>query len=162
LPDEVVAFAACVLEQLSERFAGLWRDALVPAEFERDLKTFLETDDTPHCGAHVSPDVIVLAALVLAHGFLVDRLRSSRHWSIKESAGVFSVQEIEATKWAILKDMDYGLFRIGDEHVMSTMAEMRKMKTTSVHKHERRRTLSINLAGTAIWNHGVQTPEPSP
>jgi hypothetical protein len=151
-----------VLEQLSARFAGLWRDALVPAEFERDLKSFLETDDTPHCGAHVSPNVIVFAALVLAHGFLVDRLRSSRHWSVKESAGMFSVREIEATKWAMLKDMDYGLCKIKDEHVMSMMAEMQKMKSASGYKHERRRTLSINLAGTAIWNHGVQTPEPSP
>jgi hypothetical protein len=163
LPDEVVAFAACVLEQLSVRFAGLWRDALVPAEFERELKSFLQTDDTLHCGAHVSPNIIVLAALVLAHGFLVDRMRSSRHWSVKESAGMFSVQEIEATKWAMLKDMDYGLFKISDEHVMSTLAEMQKLKTiTPAHKHERRRTLSINLAGAAIWNHGVQTPEPSP
>jgi hypothetical protein len=162
LPDEVVAFAACVLEQLSERFVGHWRDALLPAEFERGLKTFLETDDTPHYNAHINPDVIVLAALALAHGFLVDRLRSSRHWSIKESAGMFSVQEIEATKRAMLKDMDYGLFKIRDEHVMCTLGEMQKLKMSSVHKHERRRTLSINLAGTAIWSHGVQTPEPSP
>ncbi|KAF2821251.1 hypothetical protein CC86DRAFT_111435 [Ophiobolus disseminans] len=167
LPDEVVAFAACVLDSLSARFAATWREELVSAEFERDLKDFLRTDMPRH--AHVSPDVIALAALALAHSFLVDRPRSSRHWSVKESAGVYSVKEIEATKRAMLRDMDYGLARITEEMVKSMMADMQRPKTASslvregsVSKAERRRTLSINLSGTAIWSHGVQTPEPSP
>jgi hypothetical protein len=165
LPDEVVAFAACVLDALSERFASTWREALGPAEFERDLKNFLRTDDS-QCNTHVSPNVVVLAALSLAHGFLVDRLRSSRHWSVKESGGMFSIKEIEATKRAILQDMDYGLFRIGNDMVKSMLEDMKRPKTmTSLvreSKHDRRRTLSINLSGAAIWSHGQQTPEPSP
>lgn len=128
--DEVVGFAACVLERLSGRGVG---DA----------------------------DIIVLAALALAHGFLVDRLRSSRHWAVKESAGMFSVREIEAAKRAILQDLDYGLFRIKDEAVQKTLGEMRR-PSALVKRHERRRTLSINLPGAAVWSFGVQTPEPSP
>jgi hypothetical protein len=162
LPDEVIAFAACVLDTLSARFSGMWREALEPAEFERDLENFLRTDTRRT--AHVSPDVIVLAALALAHGFLVDRLRSARHWSIKESGGMFTVREIEATKRAILEDMDYGLFRIGNEMVESMLVNMQKPKTVlfPASKHDRRGTLSINLSGAAIWSHGQQTPEPSP
>jgi hypothetical protein len=147
----------------------MWRDALVPAEFERDLKNFLRTDSRRR--EELSPDIIVLAALSLAHGFLVDRLRSSRHWSVKESGGVFTVQEIEATKRAMLQDMDYGLSRISNDMVQRTLKDMQRPKTTSaatslredsVSKHARRGTLSLNLSGTAIWSHGVQTPEPSP
>lgn len=89
-------------------------------------------------------------------------MRSSRHWSVKESNGMFSVKEIEATKRAILEDMDYGLFRIKDEAVRKMLEVLQRPKTTAVSKHDRRRTLSINLTGTAIWQHGVQTPEPSP
>jgi len=161
LPEEVVAFAACVLDALSKRFAATWREELVPAEFERDLKDFLRSDTPRH--AHVSVDLVVLAALALAHGFVIDRLRSSRHWSIRESAGVFSVKEIEATKRAILRDTDYGLARISDEMVKSMLANMQRPKAaSSISKLDRRRTLSINLSGAAIWSHGVQTPEPSP
>ncbi|KAF2034169.1 hypothetical protein EK21DRAFT_57109 [Setomelanomma holmii] len=164
LPDEVVAFAACVLDNLSTRFGGLWRDILAPAEFERDLKNFLKTDSTRH--AHLSPDIIVLAALALAHGFLTDRLRSSRHWSVKESGGMFTVREIEATKRAVLVDMDYGLSRISNDMVQRMSRDMQRSKTIAkeaeVVKDERRRTLSLNLSGTAIWNHGLHTPEPSP
>jgi DNA-binding phage protein len=165
LPDEVIAFAACVLDALSERFASTWREVLGPAEFERDLKNFLRTDETRR-NTHVSPDVVVLAALSLAHGFLIDRLRSARHWSVKESGGMFSIREIEATKRAILQDTDYGLFRIGDDMVQSMLGDMQRPKTmTSLvreSKLDRRGTLSLNLSGAAIWNHGQQTPEPSP
>jgi hypothetical protein len=160
LPEEVVALAACVLEGLSAQFQTSWREMLQPAEFERDLKSFLRTDERRT--AHVSTNIIILAALALAHGFQSDHMRSSRHWSVKESNVMFSVKEIEATKRAILEDMDYGLFRIKDDAVKKMLEMMQKPKTTMALKHDRRRTLSINLTGTAIWSHGVQTPEPSP
>ncbi|KAI4649361.1 hypothetical protein J4E93_003678 [Alternaria ventricosa] len=167
LPDEIVAFAGCVLDALSSRFAATWRDALAPSDYARDLKNFMMTDSRQN--VHVSPDVIVLAALSLAHGFLVDRQRSSRHWSIRESDGAFTVQEIEATRRAILQDMDYGLARISNDMVQWRLKNMQRPSTapapastptTTVMKQ--RRNLSISLQGTAIWSYGVQTPEPSP
>ncbi|KAH9871105.1 hypothetical protein J1614_006679 [Plenodomus biglobosus] len=170
LPEEVVAFCACILDALSSRFAASWRDALAPSDYARDLQNFLHTDSARQ-QVHVSPDVIVLAALSLAHGWLADRLRSSRHWSVRESGGVFSVQEIEATKRAILLDMDYGLFRISDETVQQRLRDMQRATpapetpTEAVSadlKKSRSRNLSLSLAGTALWCHGVQTPEPSP
>jgi predicted secreted protein len=160
LPDEVVAFAACVLDALSERFYGIWRQALEPAEYERDLKNFLRNDTRRT--VHVSPDLIALAALSLAHGFLLDRVRSARHWSIKESGGMFMVREIEATTRAMLEDSDYGLFRISNDMVDGMLATMRKAKMAAAAKHDRRRTLSIILTGAATWSYGQQTPEPSP
>ncbi len=122
---------------------------------------------------HVSPDVIVLAALSLAHGFLVDRQRSSRHWSEVESNGSFSVQEIESTRRAILQDMDYGLFRISEDRVQRRLRAMQLAMTspttasliedcaTSVIQMQSR-DRSLSLMGTGLWSHGVQTPEPSP
>ncbi|KAH7351389.1 hypothetical protein BKA66DRAFT_446802 [Pyrenochaeta sp. MPI-SDFR-AT-0127] len=170
LPDEIVAFGACILDALSSRFAATWRDALAPSDYARDLKNFLITDSKQQI--HVSPDVIVLAALALAHGFLIDRLRSSKHWAVHESDGSFTVQEIEASKRAILQDMDYGLFRISEDRVQRRLRAMQLAKTTWVPpvasediviaKQERRRNLSLSLAGTGVWSHGVQTPEPSP
>ncbi|KAJ4364586.1 hypothetical protein N0V83_009182 [Neocucurbitaria cava] len=172
LPDEIVAYSACVLDALSSRFAAAWRDALASSNYKRDLKTFLQTDSRQK--THVMPDVIVLAALSLAHGFLADRLRSSKHWAVRESNGMFSVQEIEVTKRAILQDMDYGLFRISEDRVRRRLWAMRlqavvptpallaKDSSSAGGKHSRPRNLSLSLAGTAIWNHGVHTPEPSP
>jgi hypothetical protein len=161
-----VAFSGCVLDALSARFAATWRDALAPSDYARDLDDFLRTDSRHH--VHASPDVIVLSALSLAHGFLVDRSRSSRHWSVKESHRAFTVQEIEVTKRAILQDMDYGLARISNEMVQHRLKNMQRPSASvtstpnCISKHQRRRNLSISLQGTAIWQFGVQTPEPSP
>jgi hypothetical protein len=167
LPDEIVAFAGCVLDGLSARFAATWRHALAPSDYARDLKDFLRTDSRQHI--QLSPDVIVLAALALAHGFLTDRLRSSRIWSLRESDGAFTVQEIESTQRAILHDMDYGLFRISNAMVQQRLRNMQRPSMSAVActpntvaKQDRRRNLSISLMGTAIWQFGAQTPEPSP
>ncbi|KAI8941589.1 hypothetical protein NX059_002804 [Plenodomus lindquistii] len=171
LPDEIVAFSACILDSLSSRFASTWRDALAPSDYARDLQNFLRTDSLRTQQLHVSPDVIVLAALALAHGWLVDRTRSSRHWSAKESAGVFSVGEIEATMRAVLSDMEYGLFRIKEDVVERRLRNMQRKTTVAEAvvepaakslKASRPRNLSLSLAGTSLWRHGVQTPEPSP
>lgn len=164
LPDEVIAFAACILDALSDRFASTWRDALQSSNYVRNLKMFLKTDT--RLNTSISPDVIVLASLALAHGFLVDRLRSSKHWSVRESSAQFTVQEIEATKRAILQDMDYGLFRISDDMVQQVLKDVQRSCSAAVlgteKKAERPRNLSLSFTGTAKWNYGVQTPEPSP
>lgn len=154
LPAEVVAFAACVLEGLSERFLGDWTEEMEQLQLngqQYDLERLVRRDVS-----HSNSDLIVLAAMALAHGFLTDRLRSSRHWSVKESDGQFGVREIEATERVMLRDLDYGLSKITAEAVQKMLGEMGPQKKT------RRNTMSIDLKGTAIWSHGVQTPEPSP
>ena len=168
LPEEIVAFSACVLDALTSRFASTWRDALAPADQTSDCHDFRRLD--PRQTLHVSPDIIVLAALSLAHGFLVDRMRSTRHWSIKESRGAFSVRDIEATKRAMLQDMDYGLWRISNDTLQRRLKNMQRAKTLPAHTctpsttlaKDRRRNVSLSLQGAAIWQYGVQTPEPSP
>jgi hypothetical protein len=169
LQDEVVAFAGCILDALSYRFAATWRDSLLPSDYARDLQCFLKTDSVHH--TPVSPDVVVLTALSLAHGFFTDRIRSSRHWALREGDDQFTVQEIEATKRAILQDMDYGLCRINNDMVQHMLRDMQRAKvvptptcpeTTVATKPLRRRNFSIDLPGTAVWQFGVQTPEPSP
>jgi hypothetical protein len=164
LQDEVVAFAACILDALSYRFAATWRDSLRPSDYARDLQRFLKTDSIHH--TPVSPDVVVLTALSLAHGFFTDRIRSSRHWALRESDDQFTVQEIEATKRAILQDMDYGLCRINNDMVQHMLRDMERAKvvptptcpdTAVATKPLRRRNFSIDLPGTAVWQFGVQT-----
>ncbi|KAF2127580.1 hypothetical protein P153DRAFT_368174 [Dothidotthia symphoricarpi CBS 119687] len=165
LPDEIIAFAACILDALSDRFASTWRDSLLPSNYARNLKIFLQTDT--RLNTSVTPDVIVLAALALAHDFLVDWLRSSKHWAVREGSAQFTVQEIEATKRAILQDMNYGLFRISNDMVQRMLQDMQRGSSTIVLRKEemkvdRRRNLSLSFAGTAKWSFGLQTPELSP
>ncbi|KAF2629011.1 hypothetical protein BU25DRAFT_390015 [Macroventuria anomochaeta] len=171
LPDEVVAFAACILDALSYRFAATWRETLLPSNYAKDLKFFMKTD-TCH-QASVSPDVLVLAALSLAHGFFSDTRRSAHYWAVGISRNQFTIQELEATKRLILQDMDYGLCRITEGMMESMLRDMQRTKALpappvltnendTIIKTSRRRNFSIDLSGTAMWKNGVQTPGPSP
>lgn len=166
LPDEVVAFAACILDTLSYRFAATWRETLLPSSYARDLKYFMDTDTCHHTS--VSPDVLVLAALSLAHGFFSDTRRSAHFWAVGMSRNQFTIQELEATKRSILQDIDYGLCRITEDMMNSMLQDMQRTTPISLAsesgtiKASRRRNFSIDLAGTAMWKNGVQTPEPSP
>lgn len=171
LPDEVVAFAACILDALSYCFADTWRETLLPSDYARDLEFFMKTDICHH--ASVSPDVLVLAALSLAHGYFSDTRRSAHYWAVGTSRNQFTIQELEATKRSILQDMDYGLCRITEGMMESMLRDMQRTKALPaaavstnendlVAKVGRRRNFSIDLSGTAMWKNGVQTPEPSP
>lgn len=131
----------------------------------------MKTDTCHH--ASVSPDVLVLAALSLAHGFFSDTRRSAHYWAVGMSRNQFTIQELEATKRAILQDMDYGLCRITEGMMDSMLRNMQLSETSSlpaasanenelVAKVTRRRNFSIDLSGTATWKNGVYTPEPSP
>jgi hypothetical protein len=166
LPDEIVAFSASILDALSQRFASSWRAALVP--YQPDL--FFQLTALPT----LAPEVIVLASLALAHGFLADLDRSSKRWVQLEGASLFTVRELEATKWCILADIDYGLSRISDNRVQRMLKDMQHatnfsrsnvsmtVKPSTVEKGDKRPKLNLEFAGTAVWQNGVHTPEPSP
>jgi hypothetical protein len=119
--------------------------------------------------------VIVLAALAIAHGFLSDRERSTRHWAEGTGGGLFTVRDVEVAKWCLLQDIDYGLVRISEGMVKSMLKEMQstavflpsqpvsaKPHTTRPEKEKKNLTLVLDYQGAAVWENGMQTPEPSP
>lgn len=170
LPIEIVAFAACILDALSQRFASSWRTETLPQQdgFNFSLRP----------QASVSSEVITLSALCLAHGFLSDRDRSTYHWATVEGASRFSIREVELSLRCILKDIDYSLHKITEDMVQRMVRDMQRTVTFSpqpIHTssnqavglrgggaEEKRPKLNLGLQGTAVWVHGVQTPEPSP
>jgi hypothetical protein len=167
----VVAFAACILDALSYSFAATWQETLMTSNYARDLEYFMRTDTCHH--ACVSPDVLILAALSLAHGYFSDTRRSAHYWAVGMSRNQFTIQELEATKRAILHDIDYAFGRITEGMMDSMLRDMQRTKTAtstaalandndSTTKLSRRRNFSIDLPGTATWKNGVPTPEPSP
>ena len=87
---------------------------------------------------------------------------------------MFEAKELEATRRAILKDMDYGLQRICGEMVDRMVRDLRALSnnTSSVttemgaEKNDAMKQCRISPdtqpRGAAMWQFGIQTPEPSP
>ncbi|KAF2683910.1 hypothetical protein K458DRAFT_367203 [Lentithecium fluviatile CBS 122367] len=163
LPVDVVAFAGCVLDALSSRFGGAWREVCGGAD--SSLHSFSFGYDIWHRStASPSPDLIVLSALALAYGFMDDRGRSNSHWARIEAAGRFEAKDVEATKMCILRDTDYGLFRISDAMVRKRCRDLQRACDFAVPGWRPKLALSTGTGalGVAVWVNGVQTPEPSP
>lgn len=179
LPEEIVAFAACLLDALSRRFAGDWRAVCMPL---RDCEEFRRNNVlSSGWSTYVSSEVIVLAALAIAHGYLTDSDRETRAWAQVVGHDRYTVREIERTKWSILRDIDYGLVRVSEEMVDNMLRDMHRAAGKTVpanpaaskahgerkQQKEKDKALGLKLNldayhGAAIWIHGVQTPEPSP
>ncbi|KAF1954458.1 hypothetical protein CC80DRAFT_493898 [Byssothecium circinans] len=145
LPVEVVAFAGCILDRL---------------ENAQEMET---------------PELMILAALSLAEGYLSDRSRSNARWAVREAAGRFQVKDVGRAKREILEDIDYGLFRISEQDVKSMLSAMQRgldsptittlRDGSGENEEDGRRPKYSHASGTpgqAIWANGVQTPEPSP
>jgi hypothetical protein len=174
LPIEVIAYAGCILDALSPQFSHVRRELCgwsKPSAHDFYFGSHLYQQSA------ALADLVVLAALALAQGYIDDGGRSNSHWAKIEAAGRFEAKEIEAMKMCILQDVDYGLFRINEERVQremrnmqracgfpcSTISSARKGKIANG-KDERWLRLSVSTGGSgiAVWAHGVQTPEPSP
>ena len=171
LPVEIIAFTACILDALSHRFASSWRaanlaSAVVPFQFASLAVNSRQPPPIP-------AEVVVLAALTLAHGWLEDRPRSIAHWASIEGGGKFTSKELEISRACILRDVDYGLFRITEDMVRRMVRDLQRTASSdsvgSVVKNgaasmegKRKPKLSLDMQGTAFWMYGMVTPEPSP
>lgn len=173
LPAEIVAFAGCILDALSSRFGGAWRQAFgASGQLSCDAPVGYDM-----CQRSVSPDLVVLAALALAHDFIDDRSWTNSHWAKVEGSGRFEAADVERTKMCILQDMDYALFRINQDMVLRGLRDLQRAydvacpvgswaRKTSIasgcEEQKPRLSVSTGSLGVAVWVHGVQTPEPSP
>lgn len=177
LPEEIIAFAACLVEELSEAFSESWRATVLPLSMPNSNSLSWGIYST------LRSEIIILAALDIAHGYLSDGDRETKRWTQYEGNDMYTVQELEQTKWCILRDIDFGLARISEEMLQAMLRDMqhaatgyqeksistavsKTKETVRLQKDERTAHLKLNLdaynQGAAVWLNGVQTPEPSP
>lgn len=157
--DSVLGLAVCVVESLTNRFVRSWRRSSFSAS-------------VPHDKA----EVVVVAALAVASAFLEDVWREGRWWSESVAWGALSAKQINVATRCVLADIDYDLHTYTPEMIADALGELRhdhKREPSTAHgdmacsgtpdadfdKASRR---DSGYEGTAIWSHGLLTPEPSP
>lgn len=140
LCPNTVALAACILESLSSSFVRSWRKACEKARSPQ-IPTFRSEP--------LKPELIVLGALAVAHGYLQDVSGQPRWWG-KISNETLEPREIAVTTNCILQDIDYGIMSFTPEVVEEKRQEMFKMAEGGVR------------SGKAVLNEGQLTPDESP
>jgi len=151
MPDDTIAFAGCILDRLSRFFVRSWRKE---CERMQPWRRSFQAHPT-------KPELIVLAALVLANGFLNDASHDIPWWAIHVADDEVGSKEIDATVNCILKDIDYGLFSIKADEVEATRKDMYG-DTERGRKTSRQVSLNTKGSGAAVVNKGLYTPERTP
>ncbi|CZR62298.1 uncharacterized protein PAC_12195 [Phialocephala subalpina] len=119
LPLETIALAVSILDSLNTKFALQWRQGCplqvhtLPPPFN-DGEGTLETQHIDE----VHPEIIVLAALVLAVKFLDDRQQSTKEYAEDWGRGIWSCQQINFTQRCLLENLGYRLVPLWQEDII--------------------------------------------
>ncbi|EXM31704.1 hypothetical protein RAB80_008238 [Fusarium oxysporum f. sp. vasinfectum] len=127
LPIETVALAVCILDSLDSRFARRWRLScpLLSGYFSSTSKrhTLPPTPIMPqrqqlHIDS-VNPELIILAALVIAVKFMEDPQEASQYYCKAWGRGMWSPEQLNTTERCIMENLNYRIMPLCDEDCLT-------------------------------------------
>ncbi|KAG5987020.1 hypothetical protein E4U54_005177 [Claviceps lovelessii] len=140
LPIETVALAVCILDSLDKKFARAWRLSCPPYPGAPvPCSSHLKRHSLPsapllyqHQQQHqmlyidsVPPEIIVLAALVIAAKFTVDAPQQTHHYCDAWGRGKWSHNQLNVTEKCIMESLDYRIMPLCDEdYLADAMVDM--------------------------------------
>lgn len=124
LPIETVALAVCILDSLDARFARNWRLScpLPGAPVANKRHTLPAATTFDHRQIHidsVGPEVIVLAALVIASKFTDDLQASTLYYCRAWGADSWTHEQLNATERCIMASLDYRIMPLCHEDCLA-------------------------------------------
>ncbi|KAI1379534.1 hypothetical protein F4677DRAFT_442510 [Hypoxylon crocopeplum] len=109
LPMDIIALAACILDSLNSRFSRSWR-----ISFPLNKSCELPKRHTLPSGAvqavhidSVFPEVVVLAALMIADKFVEDLQESTQYYGSSWGQNIWTSEQINFTERCIMENLGY-------------------------------------------------------
>ncbi|KAJ9138838.1 Cyclin domain protein [Pleurostoma richardsiae] len=143
LPLDIVALAVCILDSLGSKFSLSWR---LTCPLRRD--PFLASPNKRHTlpagpptpeqqnrclqgpQLHIDsvhPEVIILAALVIASKFLEDFHEPTRYYASDWGRDLWTCEQINATEVCIMESLDWRILPLWDRELIDdALSDMRK------------------------------------
>ncbi|KAH8173239.1 Cyclin-like protein [Sarocladium implicatum] len=144
LPLEIVALAVCILDSLDARFARNWRLSCPlrgAAATTNKRHTLPAASTLDHRQIHidsVGPEVIVLAALVIASKFTDDLQASTLYYCRAWASDSWTHEQLNATERCIMASLDYRILTLCDEDCLTdAMVDMQLAAQDEDEDHER-------------------------
>ena len=122
LPLETIALAVCILDSLNARFALSFRRhcPLTPPPYTSEFSQI-----SPHIDA-IHPELLILAALILAVKFLDDAEVSTGQYARLWGNGLWSCEQINFAQKAIMENIGWRIKPLWEEGVIrDAMRDMR-------------------------------------
>ncbi|KAL2208751.1 hypothetical protein CC79DRAFT_1366959 [Sarocladium strictum] len=138
LPIETIALAVGVLDSLDTKFARTWRiscplPGLLPSDSDipttiNKRHTLPATSTLAYRQAHidsVSPEIIILAALVIAAKFTEDAQAPTQYYCHLWGADAWSYEQLNVTERCIMTSLDYRIMPLcADDCLTDAMVDM--------------------------------------
>lgn len=134
VPLETIALAVCILDSLDTRFARRWRltcplaspytgAAALSSSLSKRHSLPLTPEHSPlpqqlHIDC-VGPELIVLAALVIAAKFNNDLEQPAQHYRVTWGRNKWSNEQLNATERCIMESLDYRIMPLCDEDCLT-------------------------------------------
>ncbi|KAH7630711.1 hypothetical protein B0T09DRAFT_124034 [Sordaria sp. MPI-SDFR-AT-0083] len=133
LKQDEIALAVCILDSLSSKFALNWRLRCPPSRHEGSGSTIehqqskrytLPANPTAAAAASqlhidcVKPEVIVLAALIIATKFLEDSHAPTQYYRSAWGNNLWTCEQINITERIIMEDLNYRILPLWDERLI--------------------------------------------
>ncbi|KAB5572452.1 hypothetical protein GE09DRAFT_671337 [Coniochaeta sp. 2T2.1] len=145
LPAETIALAVCILDSLNAKFSQNWRTScpltpLIDANADADATPTgpaataaatqpAATARPQHIDA-VSPEVIVLASLVVAVKFLEDWQQPTHHYAGNWGHHLWTCEQINVTERCIMESLGYRIMPLWDPALIrDALADMERAGT---------------------------------
>lgn len=122
LPLETIALAVCILDSLDAKFSRKWRMSLPLAtpsssscsHNKRHTITSAAASLITHIDS-VSPELIVLSALVIAFKFTEDCQEPTQYYASEWGKGLWTCEQINTTERCIMDHLGYRILPLCDE-----------------------------------------------
>lgn len=133
LPVETVALAVCILDSLDSKFARLWRLScpLLTDYFSSSTKRHsLPSSPSPYHQQQthidsVNPELIILAALVIAVKFTEDPQDATQYYCRAWGRGLWTHSQLNVTERCIMENLNYRILPLcNDECLTDAMVDM--------------------------------------
>ncbi|KAI8956552.1 hypothetical protein F5Y11DRAFT_342641 [Daldinia sp. FL1419] len=112
LPMDIIALAVCILDSLNSRFSRSWRISF-PLNKSNELAPKRHTlpsgavaAQTAHID-NVLPEIIILAALIIADKFVEDLQESTQYYSSAWGQNLWTCEQINFTERCIMENLGY-------------------------------------------------------
>lgn len=159
LPLETVALAVCVLDSLDSKFARAWRlccpllssvvGAALPSSKRHTLPTSLLYQAQQQQMLHidsVKPELIILAALVIAVKFTQDPQQPTQFYCLDWGRAMWSHGQLNATERCIMESLDYRIMPLCDEDYLADAMVDMQLAAQQRHAELREQTPPVSIS----------------
>lgn len=155
LPLETIALAVCILDSLDAKFSRKWRMSLPLATLssthnKRHTITSAAASLITHIDS-VSPELIILTALVIAFKFTEDCQEPTQYYASEWAKGLWTCEQINATERCIMEHLGYRILPLCEKGIIEdAIDDMKRAGHMAVQESNMRRA-----AGGIVSNNKI-------